>query len=715
MTKAVVFILIILLPFYGIAQNIEIDSIAIKSFSSKDYEAALYNFSVCEDENGVIYIANENGVLEYDGSEWKLIPINDFSAVVTLKYSKDGRIYVGGTDEFGFLERSLSGQFEYNSLRNLVEKTKKLGEVWQIRMLGNDIYFQTYSAIIRYDGELIHDLPIVNSWLLPINNQMHFSSYDKGIFRMEKDSLISINQNFKLKDDAPFKMLPGPNGEKLLLTEYNGTFLFDTINYSIIPWNVAANELMKEYGLYDGLVWDDSTYFFNTSTGGVMWVSKEGELLRRLTRKEGLSSNYMRESFRDSRGNIWLPNDGADYLTFQNIRDTTKMSTILRYVEVNDSSYHVNAISGQLKLKESNNSLVLHYATPGYDKADLEYSYYLEGSEGQWSSWNHDISKEYIGLKNQDYTFHVKSRLANGRVSEPASLDFVIPTLWYQSFWSYFFGIIILIVIVWVGVLLRMSHLEKLNTRLEEIILERTKELITQKEELRSANEELVVVNSELDNFVYRSSHDLVAPLKSLSGLISIAKDEKNESTLQDYFGMMDTSISKLEVFIKSILEYSSNAKAEVEQSSINLHNLIDDIVEDLKYFEQSERVTLNRNFKKSTCLTSDLKRCKIVLSNIIANAVKYHNFQQDEPCINMSVLQNKGYVEISIEDNGQGIDSSRVDKIFDMFYRASHSSHGSGLGLYIVKDTMHKLGGKISVQSTLGKGTTFTLKFPNN
>lgn len=715
MAKHIVYTLSILfLSIAGLAQDIANDSMVIRNFGSRDYKAALFNFSACEDENGIIYIANDNGVLEYDGSEWRLIRIKDYSAAVTLKLSPDGKIYVGGVNEFGYLERNSFGQFEYKSLKHLVDSTVNLNEVWQVILLKNEVYFQSYESIIKYDGETANIINVTDSWLLPINDEIHFATYDKGISRIENDSITYINKDFKLKEDAPFKLLPGPDGMKLMLTEFNGIFLLDTATYSIEKWDVEANERIIKYGLYDGMVWDDSTYLFSNTTNGAMWVSKEGKTLRVISKDDGLSSN-MTEIFRDSKGTLWLPGNGINVLTMPNNQHINNFKTLLRYVEVNDSSVYVNTTDGILSTNDHTSSLVFHFATPGYDKSDLEYSYYLEGYENSWSSWRNDVKKEYTNLENGEYAFHVKARLSNGETSTSASIGFNIPILWYNSFWAYFFAIIIITVLVWVGLRLRMAHLKTLNERLEKIIGNRTQELQNQKEQLRSANEELTVANSELDNFVYRSSHDLIAPLKSLNGLINIAKNEKSEEALQSYFDMMNSSVDRLEEFIKSILEYSSNAKGVFEQSDVNLNSLLDSVVDDLKYFEQAEKVELKRHFEKDISFITDPKRLKIIISNIIANAVKYHNYNQPNPHIEVTAIKDSEYITISIIDNGQGIDAQRIDKIFDMFYRASENSQGSGLGLYIVKDTVHKLGGQIDVKSKISKGTTFSLKFKLN
>lgn len=705
---------IIFLSKLAVAQDIAQDSINIRTFGSRDYKAAIYNFSVLEDENGIMYFSNDNGVLEYDGSEWRLIKIKDYSGVVVLEKFLDGKIYVGGIDEFGYLERDSTGQFEYHSLRSQLDVSLEINEVWQIESFDNQIYFQSYEFIFRYDGEGLHVISIKDSWLLPFNSTMHIATYDYGLSRLENDSLVPVNTEFKLKGDAPFMLLPGPKGKKLALTEYNGIYLLDTTNYSYEKWNVSANEKALKYGLYDAMMWDDSTYLFSLSEGGLMWVNEKGKMIREINKSNGLSTNYMREFIRDSRGNLWLASEEINYLTWPDKVNTDNFRTLLRSIDINDSTTFVNTNNGNLSIDKNAplSSLVFHYATPGFDRTDLEYSYYLDGFDPTWSSWNSNVKKEYTNLSAGDYVFHVKARLHDGSESIPASINVNIPKVWYASRLAITLGTLLLSALIWLGVRLRMTHLKSLNKRLEYIISNRTKELVEQKEELHQANEELTLANTELDNFVYRSSHDLIAPLKSLKGLIDITLKESSEEAKLSYFRMMNNSIEKLEDFIQSILEYSTNSKGVIENEEIILQDIIDNVVEDLKYFDRAEKVELKCSFGSTFSFNSDPKRIKIIFSNLIANAVKYHNFNQPNPRIDISAVKENGSVKIKVTDNGQGIDSSHLVNLFDMFYRASENSQGSGLGLYIVKDTIDKLNGNITVESDVGKGTTFTMAF---
>ena len=105
----------------------------------------------------------------------------------------------------------------------------------------------------------------------------------------------------------------------------------------------------------------------------------------------------------------------------------------------------------------------------------------------------------------------------------------------------------------------------------------------------------------------------------------------------------------------------------------------------------------------------------RIILSNLVANAIKHHfPAQRSNPFVSIEVVDDKDGIIVTVSDNGPGIEQQYLKDIFKMFFRATNRTPGSGLGLYIVEETVSKLSGTISVTSTLGEGTTFTLKLPN-
>ncbi len=278
----------------------------------------------------------------------------------------------------------------------------------------------------------------------------------------------------------------------------------------------------------------------------------------------------------------------------------------------------------------------------------------------------------------------------------------------YRSFGPYESRIFFVINITVTAIISTLSFLmfSKVNYKIEQSLRQNQEVMIAQNEKLEKANK-------ELDRFVYSASHDLRAPLSSLTGLINLSGMTSDINTIREYHAHMQNRILVMDKFIKEIIDYSRNARVEVLEEKINLRNLIDEVAESLKFVKDSSAILLQNDIEESMELQSDTYRLKVVFSNLISNAIKYHDLRKPDPHI--AIVCNKtgdSYV-VKIEDNGMGIPTEHVPKIFDMFYRAHDKSEGSGLGLYIVKETLSKIGGQISVDSAYGEGSSFSITLP--
>ena len=230
---------------------------------------------------------------------------------------------------------------------------------------------------------------------------------------------------------------------------------------------------------------------------------------------------------------------------------------------------------------------------------------------------------------------------------------------------------------------------------------------------LHVKNEELVKVNKELDRFVYSASHDLRSPISSVRGLISLTKITQNPDEIKSYINMMDKQLINLNKFIDDIVLYSRNSRVGIKTDFINLKELVNEIVISLQFYPGAENVSVSVNIPEALTLKSDATRVQIVLANLISNAFKYSKQGKGNAFIKITATILEAGVEISIQDNGSGIDRQYLPKIFDMFFQANEKSEGSGLGLYIVKETLEKIHGQIQVQSEFGKGTEFVVTLP--
>jgi PAS domain S-box-containing protein len=237
--------------------------------------------------------------------------------------------------------------------------------------------------------------------------------------------------------------------------------------------------------------------------------------------------------------------------------------------------------------------------------------------------------------------------------------------------------------------------------RLHDVTLRKEKEL------------DLERSNLQLDQVIYKTTHDLKAPLMSAIGLIALAEKAPVEEN-NKYLELVKKSILKLDTFIEEMNDFFRNEKLAVQRDKINIEELLKEEFKNLENFNQEPPIEIEFVVKEEIEFYSDSIRVRTIVANILSNALKYSDHGKLKPFIKISVSLTADFCEITIADNGIGIESQYQDKIFDLFFRGTDQSHGTGLGLFIVKDTIEKLGGSIKVNSTLGQGTTFLIRIPN-
>lgn len=260
--------------------------------------------------------------------------------------------------------------------------------------------------------------------------------------------------------------------------------------------------------------------------------------------------------------------------------------------------------------------------------------------------------------------------------------------------------------IVYVLSLLTVYFLVSINFSVERSLKHREKQILDKNRILEKTNE-------ELDRFIYSTSHDLRAPINSIQGLINLSELTSNPEEARQYYSMMRERLEKLENVLNDIMEYSKNAKLEIQNQDINVLNEVNRVLGDVQFMEGAVQLNITTEIAESLVITSDLMRFRIILNNLLSNACKYADLTKGNPFIIIrAVIDANGFI-LSVEDNGEGIDAIHHDKIFNMFYRATTRSTGSGLGLYLVKEVVDRLNGNISLSSEYGKGTTFRVMLP--
>jgi hypothetical protein len=231
--------------------------------------------------------------------------------------------------------------------------------------------------------------------------------------------------------------------------------------------------------------------------------------------------------------------------------------------------------------------------------------------------------------------------------------------------------------------------------------------------EKKVREQELVESNLHLDQVFYKTTHDLMAPLHSMLGLATLAETGSEEERLR-YIGLIKSNILRLEGYLKEINTFFQGNRLEIKRERINIRQLVSQEIDILRGTPTARGIEIGIELDQHTDFYSDTFRMRTIVTNLCSNAIKYSDLNKKWPFVKIGVKIDSKACVLEVQDNGIGIDFESQKRIFDRFFRATDTSYGAGVGLYIVKDTVQRLGGTIEVSSIKGVGTTFAATIPN-
>lgn len=653
-----------------------------------EYEDEIY--IGCDD--GAAYVKNDKGITPIDLSfADKGLGIRDFHM------AEDGSLWVG----------SYAGLINYkNGKERLFTKKDGLpadmirrivkgdnNELWLATRTGGILHFKGPGDIEGYTTAN----GLQSNYTLALekdrNGDMVVGTHSGGFSIIKKDTVIShfipreksaLVFNLHIDEDNTYWLCTNiglyvfKDGE-IRKIEFTSSLKFETF-FDFIDDEVGHVWLTSNYGLVKVPKSDLDLYL----NDGLMVVGAQV-----LDNNDGMTTRECTAATRSlltSMGEVWIPTiDGIAVIDPK----IDKKNNVVPGIFI--TSFEVDGetiIQNKADIDPGKVRYQFEYASTSYQAPDkVRFKYQLLGIDKDWVETS-QAKIEYTNLYPGTYTFSVIGANNSGVWNQKGdSIQFVVKPFFYQTWW--FFALLALMIglIIYGAWVWRVRRIKAMNQKLSKL-------------------------NEELDKFVYSASHDMRAPLASMLGLVNLAKISQSTETKDQCFDMIEKSVGKLDNFIKDIIDYSRNQRTAVARDEVHIEKSLKEVVEDLRFLDEEGNI---KSYVKSEVekINTDSRRFGVVLRNIVANAFLYHDKSKEVRFIEISCQKNESNIEIQIEDNGLGMETATVKQIFKMFYRGHEDSQGSGLGLYIAKENIEKLNGKINVESTLGEGTKFTLIFP--
>lgn len=396
-------------------------------------------------------------------------------------------------------------------------------------------------------------------------------------------------------------------------------------------------------------------------------------------------------------------------------------------------------------LEYKRNSLIFNYASPYFEGDDpVQFCYQLVGYDKLWSAWTTSNRKEYTNLPEGFYTFKVKAKNYMGIEGAPAEFRFRVKPPWYRTALAYF-GYMIIAFLLIAGIIRAYTyHLVLEKNKLEQLVAERTQEILQQKEEiqvqaehLKSANERILLKNAELEarkneienqknkleesyttmnTFFGVIAHDLRNPISILVNFMGILLsdfDSMDRKKVVAYIEELNKLALNTYNLLENLLDWSKSQMGSISCNlkPVNLKSLVIQNVELVQGKIEQKKVNLRVMIPEECIVSADENMLHTIVRNLISNALKY-TYDNGEILIYAELRNSTCY--LSVKDNGVGISSELKGKLFkadrDATTPGLHNEKGSGLGLILCKTFVEQMGGNILVESQPGLGSTFTV-----
>src|ERR1700741_1266534 len=299
-------LLLALLLIYGrlYAQN-TIALPDIVNYSKQAYNGGPANWGICQDKKGIIYVANDEGLLTFDGSFWKRYSLPSSATIRSLALASDGKLYIGSSGEIGFYEADENGLLNYTSLNNLIPDSEKdFTEVWNVVIYGDAIFFRSYKRIFELRNNKITVYKGLSwSYLGTSNGRLISKAFGKGLLVFQNDRWAPFIKGDTLAEKAQVvALLPLNKDSSLLLTKKHGAYIL--YGDQLLPFNTPAMQIVSEKNPYGASFLDNDRIAIGTSLGGCFVINRNGQFIQRLAKQDGLQSNDIISVFVDREKNL---------------------------------------------------------------------------------------------------------------------------------------------------------------------------------------------------------------------------------------------------------------------------------------------------------------------------------------------------------------------------------------------------------------------------
>lgn len=282
------------------------------------YLADNKNWSIGQDERGVMYFGNDGGFLEFDGIEWKLNKIPNSLIARSVAVQSYKTIFTGSYEEFGRWDRDISGKLVYTSLSDQLDKALfKNDDFWKIWIANDCVYFQSFSSIYIYDYKTVKHIPFDGGFLFlsKVRDEFLVQQMYGALYRLKGSKLTKIEGSEIFNNTEVRVILPYSTNKYLIGTSTKGIYIYDGTTFK--EWNSELSATLSSAELNCGILSSRGVYFFGTILNGFYQVDSTGKILDHISTENALQNNTVLSLYEDNIGNVWAALDkGISYIQY---------------------------------------------------------------------------------------------------------------------------------------------------------------------------------------------------------------------------------------------------------------------------------------------------------------------------------------------------------------------------------------------------------------
>jgi len=420
MNRVLFFIALYLFSITVVSAQTTIGLPAIRNYKSNDYNAATQIYDVKQDKAGILYFANDDGLLTFDGNYWKIYAMPNHTSIKAIAIDASGRIYAGGQDEVGYFYPNQYGILKFHTIKQLLpQQAKQFADIWDIVIDGDQIFFRTIEAIFKYKNNHITVFDAPDGW-------KYLTKVNQSVFSFDKETGLSIFKNNNWETQISKPALAGmritgicnySNDTLLVTSQKQGLYLLHGKNLTKKTTQIdaiIANDLVNCIQKIDS-----DKYAIGTAANGVLIINAKGQLIQRLSNIEGLQNSNVWRILADHDKNLWLGlengisfiNSNTSIKSISPVRGNQTVSTAIR---IFDKKLYIGTSNGLYSIPLNN----------GMGDISSSYGAFNEvvNTKGRVSSLSEIDHQLFLG--HQDGAFIVKDNKA-------------VPLMSHQGVWSF--------------------------------------------------------------------------------------------------------------------------------------------------------------------------------------------------------------------------------------------------------------------------------------